>query len=209
MSSVSPAALFDELLARRPVAALRRDDGRVIPLDIGRWLGPTCVVDETIAAAADGPVLDIGCGPGRLLDALSRRGTWALGLDASAAAVELARSLGRSVVLGDVFDTVPRAGEWATALLLDGSVGIGGDPVALLARVRTLLAAAGTAIVEVEPPGAGTHEGRVRLEVDDVASRWFDWAHVDADGIAAVAAAAGLTVRQLEALGGRWFAWLD
>ena len=31
-----------------------------------------------------------------------------------------------------VFDRVPGAGRWRTALLLDGNIGIGGDPVALL-----------------------------------------------------------------------------
>ena len=36
-----------------------------------------------------------------------------------------------------VFDAVPDAGLWRCALLLDGSIGIGGDPEALLQRVES------------------------------------------------------------------------
>jgi SAM-dependent methyltransferase len=204
MSLVHPAALFDELLAAGPErAVLRRDDGHVVPLALDRWLGASCAVDETIAAAAVGPVLDIGCGPGRLLDSLARHGLWALGVDLSPVAVGLARRRGRRAVLGSVFDELPGAGEWATALLLDGNIGIGGDVAALLDRVRTLLRRGGRAIVEVEPPGAGTRDGHVRLELDDVTSHWFPWAHVDADGIRALATVAD--VRRIE---DRWFAWV-
>lgn len=201
--NVHPAAMFDELLAESPAkAVLRRDDGHAVPLALERWLGPSCPVDEAVAAAAAGPVLDIGCGPGRLLDALARHGHWALGVDLSPVAVGLARSRGRRAVLGSVFDDLPGAGDWATALLLDGNIGIGGDATALLDRVRTLLRPGGRAIVEVEPPGAGTRAGRVRLELGDVASSWFPWAHVDADGIRELA-----DVSDVRRIDDRWFAW--
>lgn len=190
---------FDAVFADARGAHLRHErDGRRIPLEHTRWLGPACPVDEMIAAAAVGPVLDIGCGPGRLLDVLTLHGKEAMGIDLSPTAVALARGRGRNVRLGSVFDAVP--GHWGTALVLDGSIGIGGDPAALMRRVRAL---AGFAIVEVEPPGTGTRAGRVRLETDDLVSGWFDWAHVDADGIHRLG-----DVRRLERHGERWFAWL-
>lgn len=190
---------FDAVFASPADAHLRREgDGQRVPLERCRWLGAPDAVDEAIADAAVGPVLDVGCGPGRLLDALVLRGKAALGVDLSPAAVSLARARGHEVMLGSVFDAVP--GHWATALLLDGSVGIGGDPAALLRRVRAL---ADTAIVEVDPPGTGTRAGRVRVEAGDVASRWFDWAHVDADGIGMMT-----DVRSVTTIGDRWFAWL-
>lgn len=201
--SVHPVAMYEELLAEPPArAVLRRDDGHVTPLALERWLGQSCAVDEEVARAAVGPVLDIGCGPGRLLDALARHGQWALGVDLSPVAVELAQRRGRRALLGSVFGHLPGAGEWATALLLDGNVGIGGDAAVLLDRVRTLLRPGGVAIVEVEPPGAGTRDGRVRLEQGDVISSWFPWAHVDAHGIHDLA-----DVAEVRRIGDRWFAW--
>lgn len=189
---------FDAVFADGEAFLRRQRDGQRIPLEHRRWLGEPDAVDLAVAAAVTGPVLDVGCGPGRLLDALAVHGIEALGLDLSPAAVALARARGRAVRLGSVFDGVH--GRWSTALLLDGSVGIGGDPELLLRRTREL---ADTAVVEVGGPGTGTRAGRVRVEAGDVHSPWFDWAHVDVDGIAAFA-----DVQRIERIEERWFAWL-
>ena len=58
----------------------------------------------------------------------------------------------------------PRAGAWGTALLLDGNIGIGGEPAALLRRARELLAPGGAVLAELDPPGAWSGVTRVRLE---------------------------------------------
>ncbi len=207
--SISGAAMYGSWLSAVPrQARARRDDGLRLPVALERWLGPSTLADEAVAEAAMAPVLDVGCGPGRLLDALARRGKWALGVDLSPIAVALARRHGRRAVLGSVFDAVPRTGEYATALLLDGNVGIGGDPAALLARVSALLAPGGVVVAEVDAPGAPTRSGTVRLEAAGAASDWFPWAHVGVDGVAAVAADAGLSVHQMTSIDERWFAWL-
>ena len=49
-------------------------------------------------------VLEPGCGSGRVLEALARRGLEVVGLDSSPAMVELARARGLEVVLGDMTD---------------------------------------------------------------------------------------------------------
>jgi hypothetical protein len=108
-----------------------------------------------------------------------------------------------------VFAEVPRAGSWATALLLDGNIGIGGAPAALLARARALVAPGGTVLVETGPPGAPTRRIRVRLETRAAISPWFGWATVGADGIAALARRAGLEQRAAIEAGGRCFAVLE
>ena len=54
-----------------------------------------------------------------------------------------------------LFEPLPWEGRWATALVFDGNVGIGGDPVRLLARSREVIAVDGQILVEVEPPGPG------------------------------------------------------
>ena len=59
-------------------------------------------------------------------------------------------------MVADVFDDVPREGRWGTALLADGNVGISGDPVHLLRRVRQLLQPGGRAVVEVSGPGTAS-----------------------------------------------------
>src|SRR5271170_2626093 len=110
-----------------------------------------------------GPTLDIGSGPGRLTLALAERGIPALGIDITAHEVGRAWSRGALVMLRDVFDRVPGTGRWATVLLADGNIGIGGDPAALLGRVAELLAPRGRAIVELEAPGVPLRREQVRL----------------------------------------------
>ena len=57
----------------------------------------TCVAgDDGLLRRCTGPVLDVGCGPGRLTGALTARGHVALGVDVSAGAVRLARAPGRA-----------------------------------------------------------------------------------------------------------------
>jgi hypothetical protein len=124
--------------------------------------------------------------------------------------VELARRRGAPVLLRSVFDPVPGQGRWRTVLLVDGNIGIGGDPVHLLRRCRTLAAPDGTIVVEVEAPGVAWQRERARLEAGARQGPWFSWAVVGADAIHDLAAAAGLVVRRLHhaAAEGRWFAHL-
>jgi hypothetical protein len=131
-----------------------------------------------------------------------------LGVDLSRAAIEVARAGGAPVHHGDVFGPVPRAGTWATALLLDGNIGIGGDPAVLLARVATLLTARGTVLVELDPPGAGLSTVAVRLDDGRLVSDAFAWARVGVDAVGPPASAAGLRVSATWDDAGRWFAQL-
>src|SRR4051812_49744005 len=124
--------LYADALAGGPLVC-RDEDGFATHLPLARWLGPIAAADERVLARAVGPVLDVGCGAGRHVCALARRGVLALGLDVSPVAVRLARERGATAVEGSIFDRVP--GHWASALLLDGNVGIGGRPAALLRRV--------------------------------------------------------------------------
>jgi SAM-dependent methyltransferase len=188
---------------------LRREDGTVALLPVDRWLGPLTHADESALGRARAPVLDVGCGPGRHVGALAARGVLALGVDVVPAAVRLARLRGAPAVAGSVFDRVPGSGRWGSALLLDGNIGIGGRPDALLRRLRALLRADGVIVCEVDAPGAPTLRELVRLE-DAAQSRsdWFGWARVGADGIGAVAACAGLLATETWEEEGRWFAAL-
>lgn len=173
--------------------ALALDD----PLALQRWLGPTTAVDERVLDRVEGPVLDVGCGPGRHVGALARRGVLAVGVDVLPHAIRLARRRGALVIERSIFDRLPGAGEWGSALLLDGNIGIGGRPVPLLTRVSALLRPRGLALVELEPPGGG-----VRIV------EAFNWARVGADSVDQLAADAGFTVEERWRDRERWFALL-
>jgi SAM-dependent methyltransferase len=190
-------------------ARVRIADGRALKLPLARWLAPVDAADRAVLAHAVAPVLDIGCGPGRHLAALAAAGHAGLGLDLSPVAVRLARARGAEAIMRSVFADVPRGGTWRTALLLDGNIGIGGAPEALLARARALVAPGGAVLVETGPPDAPTRRVRVRLEAPGAFSPWFGWATVGARGIGPLARVAGLRPRETFSAGGRWFARLE
>jgi len=196
--AVSTIELYGKLLEH---AAGGEHDGRLrtaagLPtaLPLRRWLAPADAADLRVLEHAAAPVLDVGCGPGRMLAALAAQGRAATGIDISPVAVRLARRRGGHAVRASVFSPQVPAGAWGSVLLLDGNVGIGGDPERLLARTAELLRPGGEAIVEVDPPGGGATVVGVRLEGAGAVGPWFDWARVDADAIAAVARCAGLRV---------------
>jgi SAM-dependent methyltransferase len=186
---------------------LRTEDGSRRPLPLEQWLGPLDSADACALDRSVGPVLDVGCGPGRHVLALARRGVLAVGVDVTPAAVRYARARGAAVVLASVFAPIPGAGRWRTALLLDGNVGIGGRPVELLRRLRALLRPDGSVLCELEPPGSPTRSELVALE-DQAAARsaWFAWGRVSVDGIEQVAGQADLAVDEVWNHGARWFA---
>jgi len=188
---------------------LRSAEGHAVPLSASRWHGDVDTAESAVLASLRGPVLDVGCGPGRVVLDCGRRGVPSLGVDPAPGAVRLARERGATVLQRSVFDRLPAEGRWGAVVLLDGNVGIGGDAVRLLERCRRLVAVGGTVLVEVDPPGHGWETRRVRVEHGDDVGPWFDWAVVDADAIGLVAAAAGLRLTRLEQAGDRWFAHLE
>jgi hypothetical protein len=69
---------------------IRHEDGSQHGLPVHRWLGrrhSDRTFDQAVAGLCDGPTIDLGCGPGRLVANLIRRGVPALGVDQSATAV--------------------------------------------------------------------------------------------------------------------------
>ncbi|MHB8465638.1 MAG: class I SAM-dependent methyltransferase, partial [Acidimicrobiales bacterium] len=124
-------------------------------------------------------------------------------------AVAIARHRGCAVVQRSVFDRLPLEGTWGTVLLLDGNIGIGGDPVKLLRRCGALLRDRGTVVVEVEAPSTTSRVCLARLERGGESSAWFPWAVVGAGSIGELASSVGLHPRQVwEADENRWFAVL-
>jgi SAM-dependent methyltransferase len=188
---------------------LRAEDGRLLPLEPSRWHGQATAGELRLLARLPGPVLDVGCGPGRIVEGLSRLGVAAMGVDTAPGAVALTRRRGCAVVQRSVFAPLPGEGRWAAVLLIDGNVGIGGDPVRLLRRCRSLMCSTGVVVAEVEAPGCGWRTCRARLERADEMGPWFEWSVVGADAIGGLAQSAGLVLRGIERVAHeRWFARL-
>ena len=178
------------------------------PLDIERFLAGADESDAAALAAATGPVLDIGCGPGRFVHAAIMAGHLALGIDISATAVQIAQENGLPVLCRSVFQDLPGEGTWGTALLIDGNIGIGGDPAVLLRRCGELVRT-GDGRVMVE-----THPDPVRdavftgVLVDDLerSSLPFPWAEVGVRAMRRHAADAGLVETRVWTVDDRTFA---
>jgi SAM-dependent methyltransferase len=208
---------FDAALAGAPGDGERHwlvdADGRHTPLPVGRWQGPPEPAVRDLVDRCTGPTVDIGCGPGRLVAALAERGVISLGIDTSAVAVRLTRSRGVPALRRDVFTPLPGEGRWSHLLLIDGNIGIGGDPAALLRRCAQLLRPGGTALIELAAPGTGLWRGTVRVVHGDrdreaCQGPAFRWARLGTEAVHGLAAAAGLVVRSIRHRDQRWFAEL-
>jgi SAM-dependent methyltransferase len=185
---------------------LRSDDGAVRTLPVRSWLGGRHAdqdFDREIVRLCEGPTIDLGCGPGRLVVDLINRGIPALGVDQSATAVELARRNGAPALRRDVFAELPGAGRWQTALLADGNVGLGGDPRRLLRRAAELLRPGGRCVAEFDSLTHGVRVGLVRLESSSTIGPWFRWASVGIDCAAALAEEVGMALTSVHPVGGR------
>jgi len=165
--------------------------------------------DRELLDRCRGATLDVGCGPGRFAAELARRGQDALGVDICPEAVRQARRRGATAVHGCVFGPLPREGGWRAVLLVDGNIGIGGDPVRLLRRCADLIHRRGVVLVELEPPGARSWQAQVVLHQGGRTSAAFPWASVGAHDVADLARRSALRVRRLWTEADRWFADLS
>lgn len=181
-------------------------DDEELPAAVDRWRAPPTPAERDLLTRARPPVLDVGCGPGRVAAHLARQRVVALGIDVAPAAVRLARARGAMALRRSIFEPLPLTGRWGTAVLLDGNLGIGGDPVALLTRLRALIVPGGRVLCDVEPPGAPSRTLQVRLA--GTRGGCQPWAQVGADDLPGLAARARLVVGDLWPAEGRWFAEL-
>lgn len=165
------------------------------PVELARFLAAADDADRSVLDRSVGAILDVGCGPGRMVRAAIVAGHLSLGVDVSDAAVAHAHAQGLPVLHRSVFDAIPREGEWGTALLLDGNIGIGGDPAALLVRCAQLVQTGGLVLVEVHPDARRDrgfratlidHQGRTSLP--------FPWYEIGLNSLRRCATAAGLLV---------------
>ncbi len=202
-----------------PESERRADDGRrtslvsthgaVLAVPVERWFGEPSPADPRTLRLAVGPVLDIGCGPGATCSRSRRPTCRSLVSTSPTHSCGGPRRDGASVIRRSVFDDVPGAGEWMTCLLLDGNIGIGDDPVALLRRTREVYAPAVAYSLRQSRPAASPRRDDVHVQLDARRGPRFAWGSVSIDRLRTVAAAVGMPVVRCWSADGRWFAWLD
>jgi len=187
--------LYEEALGPSgATVTLRTARGHALPLQVARWCGPPDAADEELLRRCRPPVLDIGCGPGRLTIALAERGIPVLGVDISRTAVARVHRAGACAIRRSVFDPLPGQGRWATAVLADGNIGIGGYPDELLRRCARLLAPGGRLLIEVERDDVDERMTAWLEHADGRRSPVFPWARLGVSALLELAAAVGLHV---------------
>jgi SAM-dependent methyltransferase len=209
MTTTPPWATADPyataLRAGRGPLFLRRTDGWLLPLEVERWCARADPVDLDVLDRCEGTVLDVGCGPGRLVAELAARGCTVLGIDVSETAVESTVRLGGQALRRSVFEPLPGEGRWDTVLLMDGNVGIGGDPRTLLDRVTGLLAPGGLLIAETAPADV---DERAEVQVVDITlapGGAFPWARLGTPALLRYADRARWSAVRQWTAGGRRF----
>ena len=177
-------------------------------LDVERFLAAADADDADAVHGTTGPVLDIGCGPGRLVHAAIMAGHLALGIDVSRTAVAIAQEHGLPVLRRSVFHDLPAEGTWGTALLIDGNIGIGGDPEALLARCAELVRPTdGRVRIETHPDRRRDRRFRgIVVDEHRRASLPFPWAEVGAAALRHHARRTGWALSREWTARGRTFA---
>jgi SAM-dependent methyltransferase len=186
---------------------VRHLDGRYSVLDVPRWLAPADNADLTVVQRCVGPVLDIGCGPGRMLAALAKQQLPALGIDIAEQALSLAGQRGVRAIHADALTTTIDSGRWRTVLLLDGNIGIGGDPLRLLRRMTILMHPRGQVIVEAHPRARTDRRGPARFARGRTPiGPHFPWAEVGAEALDDYTRRAGLELDERWSHCGRQFA---
>jgi SAM-dependent methyltransferase len=205
------AAMVDFAAGRQAPAWLRVAPGRRLTHDLAAYFAPVTAHERALLDLVEGPVLDVGCGPGRHARLLQARGLTAIGLDRSLLALGLARSLGlRHWLHADArFGPLPPV---RTALLLDGNLGLAGTPagaVQLLQRLATSCGPGGQLLVGGRAP---RHRWLrplvVRDEYRNLVGPWGRWLQASLPAVLDLATPAGWRLQHAVTAGARYWAIL-
>jgi SAM-dependent methyltransferase len=200
-------ALLDQL-DQRDVAQplLELDSGDVVPAMHPDWFfRPFEAWDwwepELLSAVIEGPVLDLGCGAGRVALHLQQLGFAVTAVDNSPGAVEVCRRRGVvDVRLGDLNDP-PDDHRWGAVLLLCGNLGLGGSWECNRTLLRRLsdLAAPNAVLVGDSVNFRGEGDLRLRIRYGGAVTPWWRQRNVKATEVPALVDGTGWRVeRQFE-----------
>ncbi|MDJ0789086.1 MAG: class I SAM-dependent methyltransferase [Myxococcota bacterium] len=184
-----------------------RDDGVVydwstgVLFDVPRALEE---IDRVEREACRGRVLEVGAAAGRAALALERAGREVVAIDTSPGAVDVMRRRGlRDARQLDAFAIGPELGRFDAILLSMDSIGLVGTTegaIAWLRQAAGLLTPRGGIVID----GCGYEDEpwaslQVQLRYGSLASPVFPWLYVSFEGLARLAADAGLETTQIGA----------
>ena len=131
MTDTFGKALIAYLDGGTSIHEIERDDGRVETTDTGWYFTPFekwSDVEKEVAGHAQGRVLEVGCGGGRISKHLESMGLEVIGIDISPLALEAARRHGASDCrLMDARELDFPENYFDIASLLGNGLGLGGD----------------------------------------------------------------------------------
>jgi SAM-dependent methyltransferase len=180
-------------------------DNHPMALDVSRWTTPADAVDMLVVARCEPPVIDLGCGPGRMVQALAESGRAALGVDISSVAVGMSMARGGLALRRRIDEPLPAEGRWGTALLMDTNVGLGGNVGALLARCMRLVTPGGLIICEVDPLPERHDVHTVVLRTEAATSPPMEWSRIGTSALLQAVASLDLLLVEEWMSGGRAF----
>jgi hypothetical protein len=121
----------------------------------------------------------------------------------------MAQARGVTALRRDVFRPLPGEGRWNSVVLLDGNIGIGGRPDALLRRAHQLLAPGGLALIETHHDPFADERLTVRFtHTGDPLGAPFPWAFVGATVLRDLAEGTGFSAEESRTSGDRSFTLL-
>ena len=176
-------ALYDLYHNCKPEAFFVCSEQEELQLDLHFYLTSNAdPLEEALLAHAAGHCLDIGCGAGRILRYLRAKSYAIEGIDIDPQLIQLCRELGDSPVHLASWETMEQLGRFDTHMLLNRSIGIGGN----LAGVKRLLAqcaasaSSGGVLLfdsyEISNP-SGVIERTLRYKYRGEYSETFPWIH--------------------------------
>jgi hypothetical protein len=180
-------------------------DDHPLPLEVSRWAGAADEIDMLVVARCEPPVIDLGCGPGRMVQALSESGRAALGVDMSSVAVDMSMARGGPALQRRIDEPLPAEGRWGTALLMDTNVGMGGNVAALLARCMRLVIPGGLIICEVDGVPERHEVHSIVLRTKHTTSPPLSWSRIGTSALIEVAKSLDLLLMEEWTSGGRAF----
>lgn len=223
MEDVFGQALLSYWLGdHRTLYNVRRDDGFIKSGSLKKYFRKYpqfSNIEKRVLKFVQGKVLDVGCGAGRHILYLQKRGFDVLGIDESPLAIKVCRERGcKNVKTIDIFKAKFQSNIFDTIVLFGNNLGMGGTlsrTKKLLKVLRTLVKQDGLLLLNSIDAKAtkdvrqisygkinlkkGRYIGvfRIRIEYKKLIGKWFEWTSIEPKVLGHLASASGWEIEKI------------